>query len=54
VTNTSLAQRYLIKATKRLRILHVLLDDEAYSDVVCEAQEVVEQSRLRKIGQAFK
>jgi HEPN domain-containing protein len=53
VTNTSLAQRYLIKATKRLRILQVLLDDEAYSDVVREAQEVVELSlkgMLRQIG----
>jgi hypothetical protein len=53
VTNTSLAQSYLIKATKRLRILQVLLDDEAYSDVVREAQEVVElclKGMLRQVG----
>jgi HEPN domain-containing protein len=53
VTNTSLAQSYLIKATKRLRILQVLLDDEAYSDVVREAQEVVElclKGMLPQIG----
>src|SRR5512146_2777172 len=53
VTNTSLAQSYLIKATKRLRILQVLLDDEAFSDVVREAQEIVELSLkgvLRQLG----
>ena len=42
MTNTSLAQSYLVKATKRLRILEVLFDDEAFWDVVREAQEVVE------------
>jgi HEPN domain-containing protein len=53
VTNTSLAQSYLIKATKRLRILQVLLDDEAFSDVVREAQEIVElclKGMLRQVG----
>jgi HEPN domain-containing protein len=53
VTNTSLAQSYLAKATKRLRILQVLLDEEAFSDVVREAQEVVELSlkgMLRQVG----
>ena len=53
MTNTSLAQSYLIKATKRLRILQVLLDDEAFSVVVCEAQEVVElclKGMLRLVG----
>lgn len=53
MTNTSLAQSYLIKATKRLRILQVLLDDEAFSDVVREAQEIVELSLkgvLRQLG----
>jgi HEPN domain-containing protein len=53
VTNTSLAQSYLTKARKRLRILQVLLDDEAYSDVVREAQEIVElclKGMLRQIG----
>ena len=53
MTNTSLAQSYLIKATKRLRILQVLLDDEAFSDVVREAQEIVElclKGVLRQVG----
>ena len=53
MTNTSLAQSYLIKATKRLRILQVLFDDEAFSDVVREAQEIVElclKGVLRQIG----
>ena len=30
MTNTSLAQSYLVKALKRLKILTVLLDDDAY------------------------
>ena len=42
MTNTSLAQSYLVKALKRLKILAVLLDEAAYSDVVREAQEIVE------------
>jgi HEPN domain-containing protein len=53
VTNTSLAQSYLIKATKRLRILQVLFDDGAFSDVVREAQEIVElclKGVLRQVG----
>jgi hypothetical protein len=53
VTNTSLAQSYLIKATKRVRILQVLLEDEAFSDVVREAQEIVElclKGVLRQVG----
>ena len=53
MTNTSLAQSYLIKATKRLRILQVLFDDGAFSDVVREAQEIVELSLkgvLRQVG----
>ncbi len=53
MTNTSLAQSYLIKATKRVRILQVLLDEEAFSDVVREAQEIVElclKGVLRQIG----
>ena len=53
MTNTSLAQSYLLKATKRLRILQVLLDDGAFSDVVREAQEIVElclKGMLRQIG----
>lgn len=53
MTNTSLAQSYLIKATKRLRILQVLFDDGAFSDVVREAQEIVElclKGVLRQVG----
>lgn len=53
MTNTSLAQSYLIKATKRVRILQVLLEDEAFSDVVREAQEIVElclKGVLRQVG----
>lgn len=53
MTNVSLAQSYLIKAEKRLKILQVLLDDAAYSDVVREAQEVVElalKGMLRHVG----
>src|SRR4030067_1997174 len=40
--NVTLAQSYLIKAKKRLKILDLLLTEEAYSDVVREAQEIVE------------
>ena len=53
MTNTSLAQSYLVKATKRLRILQVLFDDDAFSDVVREAQEIVElclKGVLRQVG----
>jgi HEPN domain-containing protein len=53
MTNTSLAQSYLVKALKRLKILTVLLDDDAYSDVVREAQEIVElalKGMLRQVG----
>ncbi len=53
MTNESLARSYLIKATKRLKILPVLLDEEAYSDVIREAQEIVElalKGMLRQVG----
>jgi HEPN domain-containing protein len=53
VTNFSLAQSYLLKARSRLKILQVLLDEEAFSDVVREAQEIVElalKGMLRQIG----
>lgn len=53
MTNISLAQSYFIKATKRLKILPVLLAEEAYSDVVREAQEIVElalKGMLRQAG----
>jgi len=42
VNMKTLAESYLEKATKRLRVLDVLLQEEAFSDVVREAQELVE------------
>jgi len=53
MTNTSLAQSYLVKARARLRILAVLHDAQAWSDVVREAQEIVElalKGMLRQVG----
>jgi HEPN domain-containing protein len=53
VTNRSLAASYLLKARKRLKALDVLFVEEAYSDVVREAQEIVElalKTALRAIG----
>jgi HEPN domain-containing protein len=53
VTNLSLAQSYLLKARARLKILPVLLDASDYSDVVREAQEIVElalKGMLRHAG----
>jgi HEPN domain-containing protein len=53
VTNTSLAQSYLVKAKARLKMLAVLLEEAAYSDVVREAQEIVElalKGMLRQVG----
>ena len=49
----TLAAAYLEKATKRLRVLDVLLEEESYSDVVREAQELVElalKGMLRYVG----
>ncbi|MDQ0285601.1 HEPN domain-containing protein [Desulfofundulus luciae] len=53
MTSTTLAQSYLLKATKRLKILPVLFEEETYSDVIREAQEIVElalKGMLRQIG----
>jgi HEPN domain-containing protein len=53
MTNISLAQSYLIKAVKRLKVLEVLMAEQAYSDVIREAQEIVELSQkamLRQVG----
>lgn len=53
MTTNNLAKSYLIKATKRLKILDVLFQEEAYSDVVREAQEIVElalKGLLRYVG----
>ncbi len=53
MTNLSLAQSYLIKAVKRLKILDLLMAEEDYSDVIREAQEIVElaqKAMLRQVG----
>ncbi|QJA06248.1 HEPN domain-containing protein [Thermosulfurimonas marina] len=53
MTNLALARSYLFKAQKRLKILPVLLEEEDFSDVVREAQEVVElalKAMLRYVG----
>jgi len=53
MTGSSLAHSYFEKARKRLRALTTLLEDEAYSDVVREAQELVElalKGMLRFVG----
>jgi HEPN domain-containing protein len=53
LTNQSLARSYLIKAQKRLKALAVLRDEGAHSDVVREAQELVElalKGMLRAVG----
>jgi HEPN domain-containing protein len=53
VTNESLARSYLVKARARLKALAVLRDEEAHSDVVREAQELVElalKAMLRAVG----
>lgn len=53
MTSTSLAQSYLLKAGTRMRVLDVLMEQEAWSDVVREAQELVElalKGMLRQMG----
>ncbi len=53
MTNTSLGRAYLEKAQKRLSILEVLEREGAYSDLVREAQEIVElalKGALRLVG----
>ena len=53
MTNESLARSYLVKAQKRLKALAVLRDEGAHSDVVREAQELVElalKGVLRAVG----
>jgi HEPN domain-containing protein len=53
VTNLDLARSYLRKATDRLAVLELLQSRRAYSDVVREAQELVElclKGMLRAIG----
>lgn len=53
MTNEGLARSYLIKAQKRLKALRVLKEEDAHSDVVREAQEIVElalKGVLRAMG----
>lgn len=53
MTNESLARSYLKKATDRLKVVDLLLKEGAYSDVVREAQELVElalKGMLRAVG----
>jgi HEPN domain-containing protein len=53
MTNSSLAKSYLKKATARLELLPILQRRRAYSDVVREAQEIVElalKGILRQVG----
>lgn len=53
MTGDELARSYLEKASVRLDVLKVLLDRGAYSDVVREAQELVEialKAALRLVG----
>ncbi len=53
MTNLTLAQAYLKKASDRMDILHMLHAKGAYSDVVREAREIVELAQkgmLRAVG----
>jgi HEPN domain-containing protein len=53
MTNEALAHSYLRKALDRLDILDLLMGKGAYSDVVREAQEIVElalKAMLREVG----
>lgn len=53
MTNDSLARSYLHKAQVRLDVLDLLMTRQAYSDVVREAQELVElglKAMLRHVG----
>jgi HEPN domain-containing protein len=50
---SDVARTYLERASKRRRILEVLIEDKAGSDVVPEAQELVELAvkvMLREVG----
>jgi len=53
VTTDELARSYLAKARVRLKVLDLLMAEEAWSDVVREAQELVElalKGMLRQVG----
>ena len=53
MTNDSLSRSYLRKAQVRIGVLDLLVEQRAYSDVVREAQELVElalKALLRHVG----
>jgi len=53
MSTKELAKSYLFKAKKRLKSLYLLFEEEDYSDVIREAQEIVElclKGMLRKAG----
>ena len=53
MTNPKLPRDYLIRSRKRLKAIALLLDEEAFPDVVRESQEVVElllEAVLRSFG----
>lgn len=53
MTNGNLARSYLEKARLRLEVLALLMERKGYSDVVREAQELVElalKGMLREVG----
>lgn len=53
MTNQTLAGSYLQKAEVRVKVIDLLMEEKAYSDVIREAQEAVELSLkgiLRQIG----
>lgn len=53
MTNRDLATAYLAKAEVRRKVLDLFLAEKAYSDVVREAQELVElalKAMLRRVG----
>jgi HEPN domain-containing protein len=53
MTNPDLARDYFTRAQKRLKAIAVLLEEEAFADVVRESQEVVElllKAVLRHFG----
>jgi hypothetical protein len=52
MNNATLARSYLLKSQKRLKILDVLLEESAYSDVMREAQEIVELALKGVLRQA--
>lgn len=53
MTNDRLSKNYIEKATRRLKLLPILIQDGGYSDVIRESQAIVElalKGLLRYIG----